>query len=237
MLAGGLLILAVFLKAADSYFASQPVTGRYYSELRAGVAANVQMAARGIWGEAGQRLHDLLPEKAVTVSATAAPSTEAGQPETAAPGDQPVRLAQNLHRRELGAAHAEPVRLTPYITTGLTQEEVRAIQGAPTSASDGKLVYGGSELYFTGGKLTGWKIDPASAHIRVKLWPDAPVDPDLTFFAVGSSKSAVLVVQGTPTFLSENQFGYGGSIVYFRDERVVSWKNDLATVPLRIAPQ
>ena len=138
-------------------------------------------------------------------------------------------LPQSAHRRELGAAHAAPVKLMPYVTVGLTRDEVIAIEGAPTAAAaDSKLVYQGSEIDFTAGKVSGWKIDPASAPIRVKLWPDAPVDPDLDSFGVGSSKNVVLVVQGTPTYFSENEFGYGGSEVYFQNGRVVSWKDDPA---------
>jgi hypothetical protein len=88
----------------------------------------------------------------------------------------------------------------------------------------------------TNGKVSGWKIDPASAHIRVKLWPEAPVDPDLDFFGVGSSRDVVLVVQGTPTYFSADTFGYGGSEVYFQNGRVVSWKIDPAW-PLRTGTQ
>jgi hypothetical protein len=231
VLACGLLIGVLFAKAADSYLASQPMTGRFYSQLRDDVATNFHQALRSIWGQTGENLRSLLPQGSVA----AAPAMAAQTAEAAAPADPP-RPMQSLHRRELGAAHAEAVRLAPYITTGLTPDEVRAILGAPSAATDGKLAYGGSEFYFINGRLTGWKLDPASAPIRVKLWPDAPVDPGLAFFAVGSSKSAVLVVQGTPTFLSENQFGYGGSIVYFQNNRVVSWKNDPSTVPLRVEP-
>jgi hypothetical protein len=231
VLACGLLIGLLFVKAVDSYLAAQPVTGRYYSEVRDGILADFHAAARGLWGQTGQSLQSLVPQRSAPASALAAQIADAAQPETAAPA-----RPQGLHRRELGAAHPEVVRLTPYITTGLTQDEVKAILGAPSVAADDKLTYGASELDFTHGKLAGWKIDPASAPIRVKLWPDAPVDPDLTFFAVGSSKSAVVVVQGTPTYLSDNQFGYGGSIVYFQNNRVVSWKNDPATVPLRVEP-
>jgi hypothetical protein len=79
----------------------------------------------------------------------------------------------------------------------------------------------------------GWKIDPESPPIRVKLWPDASVDPDLDSFWMGSSKDEVLVVQGTPTFWYEDTFGYGGSEVYFKNGKVVNWKNDPASVPLR----
>ncbi len=231
VLAFGLLIGLLFAKAVDSYLAAQPVTGRFYSEARNGILANFHAAARSMWSQTGQSLQSLIPQKSASASALAAQTADTAQPETAAPAGP-----QSLHRRELGAAHAEPVRLTPYITIGLTQDEVKAILGAPSVAADDKLTYGGSELDFTHGKLAGWKIDPASAPIRVKLWPDAPVDPDLTSFAVGSSKSAVLVVQGTPTYLSDNQFGYGGSIVYFQNNRVVSWKNDPSSVPLRVEP-
>jgi hypothetical protein len=105
--------------------------------------------------------------------------------------------------------------------------------GDPTSSSPDKLVYPGSELYLKDDKVAGWKIDPGASSLRVKLWPDAPVDPDLDAFTVGSTKNDVLVVQGTPTSFSENTFGYGGSEVYFQRNRVVSWKEDPASVRLR----
>jgi DnaJ domain len=231
-LACGLLIGVLLLKAADSYLAAQPITGRFYTEVRDGVTIRFEQAARGLWTQTGQSLHGPVPQK---TEVAAPPSVEAAERQPSGPFDSP-HLTQNLHRRELGAAHAEPARLTSYITTGLTEQEVKAMLGAPTASSDDKLVYGASELDFTGNKLSGWKIDPATSPIRVKLWPDAPVDPNLTFFAVGSSKSAVLLVQGTPTFLSQNQFGYGDSRVFFENNRVVSWKNDPATVPLHTAP-
>jgi hypothetical protein len=123
--------------------------------------------------------------------------------------------------------------IMPYITVGLTKDEVVAIQGAPTASFADKLVYKGSELDFKDGKIAGWKIDPASAPLRVKLWPDAPVDASLQYFTVGSSKNEVLVVQGTPTAFSEDRFSYGGSEVYFKNDQVVSWKSDPASVPLR----
>lgn len=238
VLACGLLICVLLARAADSYFASQPITGRYYSELRNGILSNFRQATRGIWSHTGQSLHDLVPQRA-TASDSAAPSS-AEAAETQPPADidrfDHPHLAQNLHRRELGAAHAEPVRLTPYVTTGLTQEEVKAVLGAPTAGSEDKLIYGASELDFNGGRLVGWKIDPVTSPIRVKLWPDTPVDPNVGFFHLGSPKSVVLAVQGTPTYLAENQYGYGGSVIYFRDDRVVNWKNDPSTVPLRVAP-
>jgi len=231
----GLLIGMLFVKAVDSYLAAQPVTGRLYSEVRDGVLANFHAAAKGLWSQTGQSLQSLLPQKSASVSPTVVQNENGTGPEPVASAAS-VNYSQTLHRREIGNAHAERVRLTPYITTGLTEDEVKAILGAPTGASEDRLTYGASELDFAHGKLSGWKIDPVLAPIRVKLWPDAAVDPDLTSFAVGSSKSAVLAVQGTPTYLSENQFGYGGSTVYFQNNRVVSWKNDPSSVPLRVEP-
>lgn len=129
-------------------------------------------------------------------------------------------------------AEATPLKLHSYITVGSTRDEVIEQQGPPTASSDGKLVYGSSELYLKDGSVVGWKIDPHSP-IRVKLWPESSVDPDLDSFTVGSSKDVVIVVQGTPTAFTESEFEYGGSTVYFQNNRVVNWKNDPASIPLR----
>jgi hypothetical protein len=128
------------------------------------------------------------------------------------------------------AAPIVPRILRPYLTVGSTREEVLALQGPPTASTENKLVYGSSELYLKDGSVSGWRIDSASP-IRVKLWPSTPVDPALASYTVGSSKDVVLVVQGTPTAFTEDKFEYGKSEVYFRNNRVVSWKED-PSVPL-----
>jgi hypothetical protein len=43
------------------------------------------------------------------------------------------------------------------------------------------------------------------------------------YFTVGSTKNEVLAVQGTPSSLSANEWGYGLSRVYFRNDKVDSW--------------
>jgi len=226
----GVLIAALVLRSIDSTLASDPTTARVYSRLRYGVIGTLRQTER----TAGQRLQDLLPHNN-TATTAASPQVAVAQPD-AHSGGHSDSVAQDLHRRELGAAHAAPIRLMPYITSGLTKDEVIAVAGAPTRATDNKLVYGNSEFYLTNGKVSGWKIDPTSAPMRVKLWPDAPVDPDLDSFGVGSSRNVVLVVQGTPTYFDANTFGYGGSEVYFENGRVVSWKQDPSS-PLRTAPR
>ena len=143
---------------------------------------------------------------------------------------QPEKTGAATHQASSTPRHV----LLPYITVGSTRDEVLAQQGTPTASSDDKLVYGKSELYLKDGLVTGWRIDPVSSPIRVKLWPESPVDTGLDFFSYGSSKDSVLVVQGTPTAFTEDKFEYGGSVVYFQNNRVVSWKNDPASIPLRV---
>jgi hypothetical protein len=226
----GLLIAVLFFKALDSTLASDPTTGGIYSEVRAEAMGVFRETVGRIWSGAGDKLHDLVPERNTAEAATPAPVAAA---DSDSQGDGAGTTTPNAHRREVGAAHAAPARLLPYVTLGLTKDEVMAIEGAPTAASDDKLMYQDSEIDFADGKVSGWKIDPASA-IRVKLWPTGSVDPDLDSFGVGSSKNVVLVVQGTPTAFTENTFRYGGSEVYFQEGRVVSWKVEPAW-PLKTA--
>ena len=127
---------------------------------------------------------------------------------------------------------AAPLKLYSYITVGSTRDEVIEQQGQPTASADDRLVYGSSEIYLRDGIVAGWRIDPRSP-IKVKLWPESAVDPGLDYFSIGSSKDVVLVVQGTPTAFTRDEFEYGGSTVYFQNNRVVNWKNDPASIPLR----
>lgn len=155
---------------------------------------------------------------------------------TAAPAEGDRRAASHgitTHQNQAANQVAGAI-IQPYITPGLTKEEVIAAAGEPTASSADKLVYEGSEIDFKDGKVSGWKIDPATAPLRVKMWPDGPVDTSLESFTVGSSKNEVLVVQGTPTAFTADRFSYGGSEVYFQNDRVVSWKNDPGTAPLRV---
>jgi DnaJ domain len=166
----------------------------------------------------------------------AAPPTP---PQTAQP--QPEPDSQASRKAPAKTAAQQPVRpepaprkLYPYVTIGSTKDEVLALQGPPTASSDDKLVYGRSELYLKDGSVIGWRIDPVSDPIRVKLWPEHSVDTSQDCFTVDSTKDDVLVVQGTPTAFSTDKFEYGGSEVYFHNNRVVRWKNDLASIPLKV---
>lgn len=182
-----------------------------------------------------------LPEKKILdalMRALKKPDQSNSAPVAGPQTTQPV--PSNAKSRQPQTAHAathatQPatIKLKPYVTVGSTRDEVLAQQGTPTASSEDKLVYGTSELVLKDGRVVGWRIDHFSSPIRVKLWPQSPVDPDLDFFTVNSSKDEVLVVQGTPTEFSEDKFKYGDSVVFFRNNRVVNWKNDPGSVPLR----
>jgi hypothetical protein len=133
------------------------------------------------------------------------------------------------------ASKGQPItrKVYSYITAGSTRDEVLDQLGAPTASTDNKLVYGQSELYLKDNTVVGWKIDPAASPIRVKLWPESSVDPSLDSFTIGSSRDEVLAVQGTPTTFSEDRFAYGRSEVFFQNHRVVRWKSDPASIPLK----
>jgi curved DNA-binding protein CbpA len=147
---------------------------------------------------------------------------------------QPTRTApRRSDGRQVESSQIPVQRVLPYITVGSTREEVLEQQGTPTESSEDKLVYGRSELDFRNNRVVGWRIDPASTTIRVKLWPQSAVDTSLDFFTIGDSKDIVLVVQGTPTAFSADKFEYGASEVYFQDGEVVRWKNDPNSIQLR----
>jgi len=180
--------------------------------------------------------HDL---RRLGMTGTAAAVTAAQQSADAAakadetPQTEPAPIGKPI-RKQSGKTLPAPRVIHSFITIGSTRDEVLAQQGPPTSSSDDKLVYGRSELDLKDGAVVGWRIDPVSNPIRVKLWPEHSVDTSQDIFFVDSTKDDVLVVQGTPTAFSNDKFEYGGSEVYFRNNRVVSWKNDLSSIPLRV---
>ena len=97
------------------------------------------------------------------------------------------------------------------------------------------MFYKGSEIDFKNGHVAGWNIDPKTSPHAGKALAQYRAVPGLTTFAAGSSKSDVIAVQGTPTLFSDNEFGYGGSRVFFQNDRVVGWSEDPSSVRLRVA--
>jgi hypothetical protein len=163
----------------------------------------------------------------------AAPAPSPSAPDlTSAPAAVEKQVVSHDKPRE--QLHGPKPGPKPYLTAGLTPMEVLTALGQPTSSTGEKMFYGNSEIDFKNGQVSGWKLDPASP-LRVKLWSDSPSAPGMTTFGVGSTKSDVIALQGTPTLFSDNEFGYNNSRIYFQNNRVVSWKQDPASVPLRVA--
>ncbi|HUB52026.1 MAG TPA: DnaJ domain-containing protein [Terracidiphilus sp.] len=219
------LIGWVLFMPIDRALSSEPLTAGPYRQYKSQVWQGLVGVGVTISDTAGRFLHGAAPRDSLPTASAA--QQQKMEPQQPAP--QQAAVKRPLYPIETGVAGA-----LPYVTAGLTEAEVIAVQGEPTSATDSQMNYGHSELYFSNDKLVGWKIDPDSP-IRIKLWPDVPVDPDRDTFWVGSSKSEVIAVQGTPTLWSDDTFGYGRSEVYFRNGRVVNWKNDPDTIPLRAA--
>jgi len=208
---GAVAFVAVLWLTGDSFLSSNQLTARAWDQLKLEVKHDV-----AVHFQSG--------------SSSQAPLPAAAPAPIAAPAPNPAVVAPEEKTRP--AAH-RPVAAKPYITAGLTPAEVIAVLGNPTSSSGEKMFYNASEIDFKNGQVAGWKIDPV-APIRVKLWSETPSVPGLSTFGVGSTKSDVITLQGTPTLFSDNDFGYGNSHVFFQKNRVTSWK-DSGDVPLRVA--
>lgn len=197
-----------------------------------------QATASG-WARSKAELsHDVHAGAALLSSSGSAPSTpaeEQGQDASTPPRTRRAGSPEQEGKSSRTQRSERTVTAMPYVTAGLTPMEVISILGNPTSSSGEKMLYKGTEIDFEHGEVAGWKIDAKSAPIRVKLWPDEAPVPGLTTFGVGSSKSDVVALQGTPSLFSSNEFGYGGSVVFFQNDHVVGWKEDPASVRLKVA--
>jgi curved DNA-binding protein CbpA len=222
---GSVALIALIWLSADSILASNPKTQRSWEEMKAEVGrelhSNEERLAPG-----ADKPQQSPAETAPATPAPAAPTTPA--PARTAPA-QPG--PKELEKPVKALGHLKGAQ--PFVTSGLTPLEVLSALGKPTSSTGEKMLYGASEIDFKNGQVAGWKIDP-KAPIRVKLWPDSAPVPGLSTFGVGSSKSDVIALQGTPTLFSDNEFGYGSSLVFFQNNRVVSWKEDPSSVRLRV---
>lgn len=210
---GAVAFLVVLWLAGDSFLSNNQFTARAWDQLK----LEVQHDFASHFGAGSSTQSSQSAQPSTQPDAVAAAETgPAPAPNTKAVPVQP----------HLSAAK-------PYITAGLTPSEVISVLGNPTSSTGEKMLYNSSEIDFKNGQVAGWKIDPASP-IRVKLWSDSPSVPGLNTFGVGSSKSDVIALQGTPTLFSDNDFGYGSSHVFFQNNHVTSWKSSGST-PLRVA--
>lgn len=234
---GSIAMLAILWLAVDALMMSNPKTAGRWEQQKAEVVRDLQASGLKLWGNAKANTQpqkdEATPSTATEVSSPSIPQQTTATNAASAPNTTVTQTSVS------GPPHIKVGDSTrsakPYVTSGLTTLEVLSILGSPTSSSGEKMFYKDSEIDFRGGHVVGWVIDPKTP-IRVKLWPDGAPLPGLTHFAVGSSKSDVIALQGTPTLFSDNRFGYGSSVVFFQNNRVVGWKDDPNSVRLRVAP-
>jgi hypothetical protein len=224
VITGVVAVIGILVFSLDFFLSTNSSTSRGYDQFKAEIAQDLR--AKGI-------LSSNAPDAQGSKDANAQQAPDPNAPTAAAaPAGNPDAKAQSLSGSHSPAKATNGVK--PYVTSGLTPTEVLSILGNPTSSSGEKMFYKGSEIDFRNGQVAGWKIDQKTSAIRVKLWPNAAPVPGVTAFAVGSSKSDVIAVQGTPTLFSDSQFGYGKSMVFFQNDKVVGWKEDPGSVRLRV---
>lgn len=224
---GAIAAIALLWISLDSFLLENSKTAGPWEEFKADVSRQLHASGVRLWTNATESMHGSKTENAPAPATPSIPSVTQEQVPAAKVGT-PVDT-------RVAAAVNEMHGAKPYITSGLTPMEVLSILGNPTSSSGEKMFYKGSEIDFKNGHVAGWKIDPKTAPLRVKLWPNTAPVPGLITFGAGSSKSDVISVQGTPTLFSDNEFGYGGSRVFFQNDHVVGWKEDPSSIRLRVA--
>jgi hypothetical protein len=228
---GAIATVALLWLVIDSILSSNPRTAGAWDQHKAEVSRAFQSNMARLWANAADNLHNQKDQNSTPVGELPAPpSTSAPAPESSASA-APRPVGGPPHIKVSGPGQGA----LPYVTSGLTPTEVLAILGNPTSSSGEKMFYEASEIDFRNGRVAGWRIDPKTAPIRVKLWPDTAPTPGLSYFTIGSSKSDVIELQGTPTLFSDNKFGYGNSVVLFQNDRVSGWNEDPGSVRLRVA--
>jgi hypothetical protein len=231
-LVAGVVIVSLLFKPLDSVLMGLPVAGNIYAQYKTGIRSELQEMKNKL----GLGVGSAMPAPSEQATTASPPTQEIGKNaessvRAATQPKSPGRITASAGATSRPGQERGQQAALPFITAGLTRDEVIAAEGAPTAEVAGEMDYGNSRLFFDKGVVYGWRIDPSSP-LRVKLWPDAMVDANLQAFGMDSTKNEVIAVQGTPTTYSPSMFGYGKSEVYFQYGRVVGWKSDNAT-PLR----
>ena len=214
-----LAVSAAMLIAMDRTLSSNPATASFYAQYRSQLLFTLQTDLTAF----KQRLPRFLSGTVASVPASS-PQPAQPDPSSSASATGPPTIAV-----------PPPHVPMPYVTVGLTKDEVLTVMGSPVSSSANALLYRDATFYFHNGAVVGWKVNPALIPLHVKLWPTGHLDPRVSTFSIGSSKNDVIAVQGTPTLLSENKLAYGSSEVFLEGGRVIGWNDNHASERLRVA--
>ena len=216
----GLGVSGAILVGVEAYLLANPKTASVYRTYRNAMWQDMEAQGARVWDRVEGSLRKL---KVASSTPTTAPISETAGKNSSEQKAGEVPLPNPPH---------VPM---PYVTVGLTKDEVIEVMGTPSSSSNGALRFGRSVFYFRNGAVAGWNVDRSLIPLQVKLWPRGHFDPSITSFTVGSSKDDVIAVQGTPTLLTENKFAYGESEVFFENGKVTGWRDNRGSEPLRTA--
>jgi hypothetical protein len=108
-----------------------------------------------------------------------------------------------------------------HFTVGSSKAEVVAAQGPPEAFSENVYQYGSSIVTFQNGAVVSWR--QGHPQLKARL-PFEDVAAKIGVFTIGSRKDEVIALQGKPDSASTGLFQYGSSVVFFREGRVVDWR-------------
>jgi phage baseplate assembly protein gpV len=133
--------------------------------------------------------------------------------------------AHNLHVRVNPRGDPSVARARGAFTLGSTEDEVLAVQGTPTGIEGGRWAYDSSSVSFSNGRVEAYANETQKLHLQMTPQGDVTAARARGFFALGSTADEVLAVQGTPTSVAGNRWGYELSWVVFDDGKVESYSN------------
>jgi phage baseplate assembly protein gpV len=133
--------------------------------------------------------------------------------------------AHNLHVRVNPKSDASVARARGTFTLGSTEDEVLAVQGTPTSIEGERWTYDSSSVSFSNGRVEAYANETQTLHLLMTSQGDVTAARARGFFTLGSTTDEVLAVQGTPTSVAGNRWGYELSRVVFDQGKVESYSN------------
>ena len=141
--------------------------------------------------------------------------------------------SENLNRPDTATQGPpdSPRRESGWIWIGSTVGDVYAAQGIPTSTQGETWYYGKSQIRFARGRVISWNQHPDNP---LRIARDQPVQMQEGIFDVGSTKDAVLAIQGTPVTETDTVWDYGLSRVHFKNNHVTHWEES-PMQPLHVA--
>ena len=133
-------------------------------------------------------------------------------------------ISKILNIKMKPSAEGNGLGTSGFFGIGSTKDEVLAVQGTPSKVNGNEWGYNFSSIQFQNDRVLSYSDISKNLHVRMD--PSSEVSlASRKFFALGSTKDEVLAVQGTPSKINGDDWGYDFSSVRFRSGRVVSYSN------------